>query len=359
MTDNATDKIRFAIVGCGQISQLHARAYAGSDAAEIFAVCDTNKDRATRRQREWGAKKAYTEFEDVITDSEVQAVELLVPHMLHKEMTVAALRAKKHVSVQKPMAVSIPEAEEMVRVAREEGTLLKVFENFVFYPPYVKAKALVAEGAIGELITVRMRLTTSARGGWDVNDSAVLWHIDKAKSGGGILVFDDGYHKYSQAYDIGGKVHKVFAWIDSWEGLVDSPAFVMWKYQEGERARYGAYDITFAPNLYIESDYYAGDDRMELVGTEGIIYVNRCTAKMLQEPPLVLYREGETRAFHSLRDDWADSFIDSGRHFFECIKNGGDPILSGETGLAVQRFAMAPEISHREHREVDPATLSA
>jgi predicted dehydrogenase len=307
-----------------------------------------------RRQREWGAKKAYTDFEEVLKDSEIEAVELLVPHTLHRDMTVAALRAKKHVSVQKPMAVTIPEAREMVEVAKEEGMLLKVFENFVFYPPYVKAKELVAGGAIGELITVRMRLTTSNRGGWHVNESAVLWHIDRKKSGGGILVFDDGYHKYSQAYDIGGKVQKVFAWIDSWQGLVDSPAFIVWKYQKGERAQYGAYDITFAPNLYIESDYYAGDDRMELVGTDGIIYLNRCTALMLQESPLVLYREGETRAFHSLRDDWADSFIDSGRHFFECIRNGGDPILSGETGLAVQRFATAPEISAREHREVDP-----
>jgi predicted dehydrogenase len=357
MTNNSTDRIRFAIVGCGQISELHARAYAGSQSAEIFAVCDTDKDRALIRQREWGAKKSYTDFEDVITDSEIQAVELLVPHTLHKEMAVAALRAKKHVSVQKPMSVSIPEAEEMVRVAKEERMLLKVFENFVFYPPYVKAKALVAEGAIGELITVRMRLTTCARGGWSVNEDTWLWHVDKKKSGGGILVFDDGYHKYSQAYDIGGEVQKVFAWIGSYHGVIDSPAFIMWKYKDGQPAQYGAYDITFAPNLYIESDYYAGDDRLELVGTDGIIYVNRCTAKMLQEPPLVLYREGETRAFHSLRDDWADSFIDSGRHFFECIKNGTDPILSGETGLAVQRFAMAPEISEHEHREVDPGTI--
>ena len=97
---------------------------------------------------------------------------------------------------------------------------------------------------------------------------------------------------------------------------------------------------------------------MELVGTEGIIFVNRCTGKFLQEPSLVLYRDGETRCFHALRDDWADSFIDSGRHFFSCIKNGGDPILSGQTGLAVLQFALAPEISAREGREVDPAEIN-
>ena len=115
--------------------------------------------------------------------------------------------------------------------------------------------------------------------------------------------------------------------------------------------------MTFAPDMFINSDYYASDDRIELVGTEGIIQVNRCHGKMLAEPSLVLYRDGETRSFHAIRDDWGNSFIDSGRHFFRCIKEGGDPILTGEVGLTVQQFAMAAEISGAEGREVDPSTV--
>ncbi len=348
------DKIRFAIVGCGRISDLHARAYEGSEDAEIFAVCDVNPDRAKLKKEEWGAKKVYTDYENLLKDPDIQAVELLLPHHLHRDMTVAAAQAKKHISVQKPMAITVSEGRDMIAAAKENGVLLKVFENFVFYPPYVKARELVAEGAIGELLTVRMRMTSAGKGGWEISGETWMWRFNPETGGGGPIVFDDGYHKFSQAYDIGGEVEKVYAWIDHTNVVVDAPAFIMWKYREGQRARYGAYDITFAPDMFVNSDYYSGDDKMELVGTEGIIFVNRATAKMIQEPSVVLYRDGETRGFHALRDDWGMAFVDSGRHFFSCIKNGGDPVLSGETALAVLKFALAPEISAKEGREVRP-----
>ncbi len=351
------EKIKFALVGCGRISDLHARAYRGCQDAEIFAVCDVNEDRARQKKEEWGAAKVYSDYEKLLRDPEIEAVELLVPHNLHADMTIAAAESKKHVSVQKPMATSVSEARSMIKAAKKSGVLLKVFENFVFYPPYVKAKELVVAGAIGKLITVRMKMISAGRGGWEVPGESWLWRLDEAKSGGGLIVFDDGYHKFSQAYDIGGEVEKVIAWIDHTDTVVDAPSFVLWKYKEGAAARYGQYDMTFARDLYINSRYYAADDRMELVGTEGIIWVNRHHGNMLQEPSVVLYREGETRSFHGLRDDWGESFIDSGRDFFQCIKDNRNPKLSGEVGLKVLQFSLAPEISSREKREVDPSTI--
>lgn len=348
------DKIRFAIVGCGRISDLHARAYNGSDDAEIFAVCDVNEDLAKKRMVEWGAKKVYTDYEELLKDNEIDAVELLVPHGLHMPMTVAAAQAKKNISVQKPMATSVADAKKMVKAAKDEGVVLKVFENFVFYPPYLKAKELLESGAIGKLITVRMSMTSAGRGGWDIPVEVWVWRLDKVKGGGGLQVFDDGYHKFSQAYDIGGEVEKVYAWIDYTNEVVDSPSFIMWKYKEGQRARYGRYDLTHAYDMFINSPYYATDDRMELVGSEGIISINGCTGDMLCEPPLVLYREGETRAFHNIVNDWGQAFVDSGRHFFKCLKEGGDPILSGEAGVKVTQFTLAAELSNAEGREVKP-----
>ncbi len=348
------DKIKFALVGCGRISDLHARAYKGSDDAEIFAVCDVNEELAKQKQVEWGAKKVYTDYDELLKDSEIDAVELLVPHNLHLPMTVSAAQAKKQISVQKPMATNVADSVKMVKAAKDEGVVLKVFENFVFHPPYVKAKELVESGAIGKLITVRMSMTSSGRGGWEVPAEAWVWRVDKIKGGGGLQVFDDGYHKFSQAYDIGGEVEKVFAWIDYTNDIIDSPSFILWKYKEDQRARYGQYDITHAYDMYIRSPYYATDDRIELVGSEGIIFINGCTGDMLSEPPLVLYRDGETRAFHDIVSDWGQSFIDSGRHFFKCLKDGGDPILTGEAGVKVMQFTLAAELSHAEKREVKP-----
>ena len=78
---------------------------------------------------------------------------------------------------------------------------------------------------------------------------------------------------------------------------------------------------------------------------------------MTREPALVLYRDGETRVFHDLRVDWEGSFVDSGRHFFKAVREGLDPILDGETGLRVLQFALAPEISALEKREVELETV--
>ncbi len=163
-----TEKIRFAIVGCGRISDLHARAYEGSPDAEIFAVCDVDEERARRKKEEWGAAKVYSDYEKLLADPEIEALKLLVPHHLHAEMTIAAAQSKKHVSVQKPMATSVTEARSMIAAAKKNGVLLKVFENFVFYPPYVRARELVASGAIGRLITVRMKMISAGHGGWTV-----------------------------------------------------------------------------------------------------------------------------------------------------------------------------------------------
>jgi len=93
-------------------------------------------------------------------------------------------------------------------------------------------------------------------------------------------------------------------------------------------------------------------DRLEVHGTEGIVWVNRCTGQLLDEPPVVLYREGETRAFHDLEADWAESLRRGGLDFVDALLEGGAP----EQDLAVARetlvLALAADRSAREGREV-------
>ena len=77
--------------------------------------------------------------------------------------------------------------------------------------------------------------------------------------------------------------------------------------------------------MRVRSDYYVSDDRMEIHGTHGLIWVNRCTGKLLDEPAVVLYRDGETRAFHDLAVDWAESFRLGGRDFVDALREGRSP----------------------------------
>jgi predicted dehydrogenase len=139
-----------AIVGCGRISELHAMGYEGRRDASIVAVCDTRRGRARAKARSWGVDKVYTDYDRLLADDSVDLVEILVPHDLHASMAIAACRAGKHVSVQKPMALTASEADRMIQSARRAGVVLRVFEYFVFYPPYVEARQMIEEGEIGD-----------------------------------------------------------------------------------------------------------------------------------------------------------------------------------------------------------------
>jgi len=349
--------IRVAIVGCGRISDLHILGYRDRDDARVVAVCDTNHRRARAKAQAWGVARVYTDYQQVLEDPEIDLVELLVPHDLHAPMTVAACRAGKHVSVQKPMALSAAEADQMIEAARAAGVVLRVYENFVFYPPHVRAKEMIEAGEIGEPQMIRIHVSTGkSKTAWKVPLSAWVWRFDEKRCGGGPLVFDHGYHLFSLAYYLMGPVERVVAWIDRSPVVptkyVDAPAVMMFQFKAPRR--YGVMDFAHTPNLVMESIYYADDDRVEVIGDKGIIFVNRCTAKTVDLPPLMLFRDGRTTAISVDRFEWHDSFIDCTRHLIGVLTRGGQPVLDGPTGKAVLQFTLAALISSRTGQEVRP-----
>jgi len=352
--------IRVAFVGCGRISDLHQMGYRGRDDARIVAVCDVNKAIAKKKAKEWGVDKVYSDYQQVLEDKEIDAVELITPHHLHCPMTIQAAEAGKHISVQKPMALCADEADQMIAAANKAGVILRVYETFVFYAPAVKAKAMIDAGEIGEVRAVRMHISTGTGDtAWDVPLSAWVWRIDEKKCGGGPLVFDHGYHLFSLGYYLGGPVESVHAWIDrtpaeGTAGLVtvDAPAMISFKYKAPRC--YGNLDIEYTPKMRIYSDYYADDDRIEVIGEKGIIIINRYTAKTLDLPELMLFKDGKTKAIPVEGVEWHDGFIATTHDFIDKLKTGGQPRLDGPTGKAVLQFTLAALQSAASGCEVRP-----
>jgi len=352
--------IRVAFVGCGRISDLHQLGYRGRDDAKIVAVCDINKAHAKKKAKEWGVEKVYTDYNQVLEDKDIDAVELITPHHLHCPMTIQAAEAGKHISVQKPMALCADEADQMIAAANKAGVILRVYETFVFYAPAVKAKAMIDAGEIGEVRAVRMHISTGTGDtAWDVPLSAWVWRIDEKKCGGGPLVFDHGYHLFSLGYYLGGPVESVHAWIDQTpaEGTagmvkVDAPAMISFKYKAPRC--YGNLDIEYTPKMRIYSDYYADDDRIEIIGEKGILIINRYTARTLDLPELMLFKDGKTTPVPVEGVEWHDSFIATTHDFIDKLKTGGQPRLDGPTGKAVLQFTLAALQSAASGCEVRP-----
>jgi predicted dehydrogenase len=346
--------IGVGIIGCGRISDLHALAYKDFKKAKIVATCDTAEAKAKQKARDWGADKYYTEYRKLLADPSVDVVEILLPHHLHRDVAIAAAEASKHVSVQKPMAMNMKEADEMISAARKAGVKFKVYENFVFYPPHVKAKQLMEKKEIGKPSMVVIRVGNCGVGGWQVPGDTWAWRFNPKLCGGGPIVWDHGYHVFSLAMYLMGEVNEVFSWIDCTDlaGLkVDCPALVQWKYKA--KGAYGTFITTWSPEVAVTSRFYGDEDRVEITGDKGYVFVTRCTGQLLDQAPVILYKpDGSSVHYNNIECEWDTSFRDSGRHFINCILEDREPVLSGEQGKKVLQFAMAAQESSKAGKPV-------
>lgn len=349
------DKLRVGIIGTGRISDLHALEYLENEHAEIVAVADTNRDLATQRGTAWGVpdEHIFASYQDLLGLPEVDLVEILLPHHLHYQATLDAAAAGKNISVQKPMAVNVQEADEMIAAAKKAGVILKVFENFIFYPPVLKAKELIDAGEIGTPLTIRIKSNSATSpNSWKVPAYAQAWRFNPEECGGGPLVFDDGHHKFSLGWYFMGMAEEVHAWIGATRveyGYLDSPAIVSWKFPGN---RYGSLEVVNSPDMVLDTRHYAQDDRIEITGTRGVIWVTRGHGKMMDVPPVILYRDGQMTGYSDMPTGWEYSFIYSTRHFITAYLKGEPPILTGEQGRDILRFALAAQESARTGQSV-------
>ena len=172
-------KLRVGFIGVGAITDLHYLGYQDYPKAELHAICDVDEALLQRRASEWRIGKTYTDYRHLLADPEVDAVEVITPHHLHAEMGIAALEAGKHVSIQKPMAITVAECDALIEAAARAGKLMRVFENFRFYPPLVKAKQLLDAGAIGEPLSIRIKCVQGTSGeDWEIPYRRWVWRFD-------------------------------------------------------------------------------------------------------------------------------------------------------------------------------------
>jgi len=353
------DRVRVGFIGAGRISDLHALEYQANPDAEIVAIADLDMEQASTRARAWGCSDAriYSDYRSLLDDPRVNMVEILLPHHLHAEAAIAALDAGKHVSLQKVMTRTIEEANQVVARAEASPDLaFKVFENFIFYPPIMKAKNLIDAGAIGDPVTIRIKSNPGkSRTAWRVPPAAWAWRQDKVTNGGGPIAFDDGHHKFAIGMHFMGQPEEVHAWIGSSTARdgssLDAPAMISWKFA---KQRYGVLEIAYSPDLEIITEHYAQDDRVEITGTRGVIWVNRGHGRTIDGAPLTLYADGRTESFGfpDAEIGWQASFVHSVRHFIKALKSGDSPALTVQQGREVLRFTLAGQLSDRLGRAV-------
>ena len=324
--------VRLAVVGLGQIAELALPPYAERADVRVVGLCDLDPSRLER----WGAVfpgAHLTTDLDELLGLEVDLVDVLVPTPLHGQVAGRVLEAGHHVQLQKPLTRSIEEADELLATARRTGAVLRVMEDYVHFPPLVELRDTVRRGDIGTPQALHMKVVATARGGWDVNPASYVWQFEQARDGLGILTFDHGWHQFAVAHWLFGPIRRIFGWVRREGDLLDVPATFVWEHHDGVRA---VLEIVLAGDMYFRSDYYADDERVEVVGTKGYARCNRISGRGVQEPSVVVYREGRTTAWHALPDEPPDAFRASVAHGIEFFKTGaGELLVDGATARTV------------------------
>ena len=353
------DRVRLAIVGCGNIVQLNAPGYLRHPRCDVTVLCDPVPERAELRARQWGlTPRICTDYAQVLDDPAVDAVELLTPTYLHAEQIVAGLAAGKHVSCQKPISVSVAEADRIVDAAAKARTTFRVTENFLYYPPIVKAKELLDAGAIGEPSLVRIHTTRAGAivgQSMDLDPEALVWRRDPARNPGGAL-YDDGVHKYATAEYWIGEIGDVSAIVGrTTDFLHETPSVATWRFKG--RDCLGIIDYTYAPDMPIRSRYYKADEFFEIHGSRGILWVTRCTGEMLDLPPVVLIRGAETTSYQ-VPMDWRLGFDGAAADFVDGVLDGRQPAQDVQAARHMLQVALAIYESGRTGRAVAPASIA-
>jgi predicted dehydrogenase len=345
--------VRVAVVGLGQISELMLPAYSGNDDIAVVGLCDRNPERVARWAPAFEGATASTDMADVLA-ARPDVVDVLVPTPQHAEVVTPLLEAGFHVQVQKPIARDLGGADMMLRAAAGSGATLNVLEDYLCYPPMVQLHDLVAGGEIGDPVGCHMKIVATGRGGWEVLPESYEWQFRQALDGRGMLVFDHGWHQLALAIWLFGPVRRIFAWLGRTEIVpeivMDAPSTLIWEHENGVRV---VLDITFALDTYYRSSHYGGDERIEVTGSQGFVRCNRISAQGMQEPSVVLYRDGEVRAFHALADTPPDAFAAMAARSVSFYQGRGPAPLDGVSARQVLATLLAALESDRAGAPVD------
>ncbi len=149
--------LRGGIAGCGAvITTAHMPGWRALKDVEIVAVCDQREEAAIQASRHWGIPRTYGNLSQMLSSEKLDFVDICSPPLTHCQLAIQAMEAGLHVLMEKPMALSSREADEMVSASREQGVKLCVVHNFLFSPIIQRAKSLVDSGTIGELLMMEV-----------------------------------------------------------------------------------------------------------------------------------------------------------------------------------------------------------
>ena len=199
-------RLKVGVIGCGPVAQKgHLPGLMRSKSAKIEAIADIDEKALQKTAKKFSVPKTFTNYQEML-DTDLDLAHVCVPNHLHGKVTIDVLRKGINVLVEKPLAPTIREAEQMIEIADQEHVKLCEAKQWRYIPAIQKAHSLLTEGKLGRLIRATAQWHSDIPLAW----SHANWYYDTSKSGGGI-VSDIGIHMIDLLLLFGGPVKRVTA----------------------------------------------------------------------------------------------------------------------------------------------------
>ena len=335
------DKIRVGVIGAGGIGRIHISSYLESGEAEVVAVSDKNTKKLSLCKRDFGIKKGYEDFREMLEKERLDAVSVCTPNFLHAEQAISALDKGYNVLLEKPMAMNSKEALKIVKKVKETGKILMMGMVWRFMPHFSYLKKLAVGGEFGDIYYAEgkylRRRGIPGLGGW---------FTTKKMSGGGPLI------------DLGVHALDCLMWLMDFPKVERVSGFTFQKF--GFKAGEGGWP----PKEVSILDEKTGTFDVEDFGG-GIIHLEKGKVIILQAswasnlfpsngisiagekggataPPLKIYKEHfgvQEDILPALSEN--KHYIEEAKEFIRCVKKGKEPEANAEKGYEVIKILEA------------------
>ncbi|MBZ0299026.1 MAG: Gfo/Idh/MocA family oxidoreductase [Anaerolineae bacterium] len=346
MTDK---KLRYLLVGVGSnVYNMH-KAGLELDCNEVVAVCDIREEPARREAEAWNCPY-YLDYKQMIAENEADALIVMVPHTLHAEMSIYAMQHGLNVLCEKPMAIHVAEADQMIAVAKETGKVLAINFQQRLRPEVVAAKELIDEGRLGKIQQVDVKITWTRtykyyrEAGWRGS-----WAGE-----GGALLMNQGPHDLDMICHLAGMPKRVYAWTPTIAHQItpEDTAQAMMEWDNGALG-----------SLHASTAEAGQPQRFEIIGTQGHLQINKGSLRFASfDTDVIEFIKASDKSFAEpdmieesipMDPQYTGSHRDTHLDFYHAVTQHKPASADGITGIRGLELANAMIYSNYTGQAVD------
>ena len=326
--------INVGVIGCGYWGPNLIRNFVDNESAQLRWICDVDERRLTEMSRRYPFADTTTDYQELVTDSDLDAVAVVTPVATHFSIASEFLGAGKHVLLEKPLAATVQQSEQLIELAETNSRTLMVDHTFVYTGAVRKMKEIVSSGELGDLLyfdSVRINLGLFQR---DIN---VLWDLAPHD----LSIMDYLIERQPEGLSAIGSCHI--------EAGIENIAYLIMKFPDDFIAHF---HFNWLAPVKIRHTLIAGSSKMilydDIEPTEKVrvydkgVTANRVADREAAYQTLVSYRTGDVWA---PKLDTTEALRYIVAEFLDSIRTGRAPLTDGHAGLRVVRLLEAAQKS--------------